>query len=510
MSYYLIGIGGTGARCVEAFVHLTGAGLLNDNQDVKLLYVDADVSCGNLTKAQDTVNLYNKVRRLQFGPNGIFKNDIIPIGFWRPVEDGCNTLDDVFQNTSLVNKTETRAQGLLYEALFTEEERTTSLDKGFRGHPSIGAAVMNENMDPKKEPWKTLLPQINADKDAKVFLFASVFGGTGAAGFPTIARLLRNELQKDEKGNCTAKIGGTLVLPYFQFPAANQANQHAMQARVEEFMLNTKSALDYYNKNHLLGQVFTSIYMVGDDDYADIKKFSLGSKEQQNEDNIVELYAALAAFDFFNRSEYERGSVPMVGRKEKDTITWDDLPNICYDGSNFKEKMTTYIRFLYAFKWNVLDSLEKIAKDESYEKYVTWYKELVKGSGSIDVYHNKDMMENFEALGEYATYFFSWMNDIIHSSKRNILLVNPDVCGPCEYDSEGKKKSVFNFFKKEKESQRFFTLDINQVVFPGPKGKDKLRGREFWHKLCDYTKKYKNTSATGTETLMQAIQDICR
>ena len=41
MSYYLIGIGGTGARCMEAFVHLTGAGLLKDNQPIKLVYVDA-------------------------------------------------------------------------------------------------------------------------------------------------------------------------------------------------------------------------------------------------------------------------------------------------------------------------------------------------------------------------------------------------------------------------------------------------------------------------------------
>lgn len=74
MSYYLIGIGGTGARCLEAFVHMTGAGLLNTNQDVKIVYVDADTSCGNLTKTQETVNLYKKVLNLNFGESGIFKN----------------------------------------------------------------------------------------------------------------------------------------------------------------------------------------------------------------------------------------------------------------------------------------------------------------------------------------------------------------------------------------------------------------------------------------------------
>lgn len=508
MSYYLIGIGGTGARCMEAFVHLTGAGLLKDNQPVKTIFVDADVSCGNLVRTQQTVDLYRKVRKLSFGPDGIFKNDIINSGFWSPVKKNCNTLDDVFQNTSLINKDSTKPLGMLYESLFTEQERTTNLDKGFRGHPAIGAAVMTEKMDINDEPWKTILPQINADKNAKIFLFASVFGGTGAAGFPTIARLLQAELHKDGEGNCIAKIGGALVLPYFQFPPADAANSNEMQAKVEEFMLNTKSALDYYNKNNLLGPVFTSIYMVGENDLSEVKKFSLGSKDQKNEANIVEMYAALAAFDFFNKQTYDtRGEVPMIGRKEEDRITWDDLPDVCVEGT-LKDKMATYIRFLYAYRWNVLESLRKIAQDESYDKYVAWYKDLVKKAGGIDVYHDKEMMERFESLGEYAEHFFAWMHDIIQSSPRHVELVNERVCGACVYDSDDDRKSIFNFFKKE--IQKFFTLDIYQVVLPVAERKDKLTGKEFWQSLCNYTKKMKKTEAAGSEILMQAIQDICK
>ena len=158
MSYYLIGIGGTGARCMEAFVHLTGAGLLKDNQSVKTIFVDADVSCGNLVRTQQTVDLYRKVRKLSFGPDGIFKNDIINSGFWSPVKKDCDTLDDVFQNTSLINKESTQSLGMLYESLFTEQERTTNLDKGFRGHPAIGAAVMTEKMNLGKLFCRKLMP----------------------------------------------------------------------------------------------------------------------------------------------------------------------------------------------------------------------------------------------------------------------------------------------------------------------------------------------------------------
>ena len=507
MSYYLIGIGGTGARCMEAFVHLVGAGLLKDNQPVKIVYVDADVSCGNLVRTQEMVNLYEKVRELRFGTEGIFKNDIISSGFWCPVADDCNTLDDVFKNTSLVNQESTKSLGLLYESMFTEQERTTNLDKGFRGHPAIGAAVMTERMNVKDDPWKTLLPQINADKDAKIFLFASVFGGTGAAGFPTIARLLKDALHKDNEGNCIAKIGGALVLPYFQFPPANAENSKEMQAKVDEFMLNTKAALDYYNKNNLLGPVFTSVYMVGDNDLAEVKKFSLGSKDQENEANIIEMYAALGAFDFFNKSEYERGEVPMISRKDEGWINWDDLPNVCVDGA-LKDKMATYIRFLYAYRWNVLESLEKIARDESYDKYVAWYKDLVKKAGGIDVYHDKETMERFATLGEYAMHFFAWMHNVINSSPRDVYLVDDEVCSACVYDVEETKKGIFSWLSKEK--QKFFKLDIYQVVLPVTERKDKLTGIAFWQALCNYTKKMKKTDATGSEILMQAIQDICK
>lgn len=509
MSYYLIGIGGTGARCMEAFVHLTGAGLLKDNQEVKIVYVDADVSCGNLQRTQTMVDLYQKVRKLRFGSDGIFKNDINVAGFWSPVKEDCSTLDDVFQNTTLSNKDATKPLGMLYQSLFTQQERTTNLDKGFRAHPSIGAAVMTQKMDMDEEPWKSLLPQINADKDAKIFLFASVFGGTGAAGFPTIARLLKDALHKDADGNCIATIGGALALPYFRFPPADAENRDEMQAKVAEFMLNTKSALDYYNKNSILGPVFTSVYMIGDSDLSEVKKFSLGSKEQKNEANIVELYAALAAFDFFNKSEYNRGEVPMISHKSEYKITWEDLPNVCVEGgTSLKDKMATYIRFLYAYKWTVLEYLEKIAAEESYEKNVAWYKDLVKKAGGIDVYNDKEIMLRFRDLGDYATEFFRWMYDIINSSPRDVELVNDDVCKACVFDAEDGKGGLFGLFKKEK--QNLFKLDIYQVVLPVTERKDKLTGTEFWQSLCNYTNSMKKTDDTGSEILMRAVQDICK
>lgn len=493
MSYYLIGIGGTGARCMEAFVHLCGAGLLKDSQSIQIVNVDADVSCGNLTKTQHTVELYRKAKAIGFGNSGMFKNDIEQTQLWDPVEDKCKTMDDIFQRKMLINKKETKPLGFLYDSLFTEQERTTDLDMGFRGHPAIGSAVMNQKMDSQEEPWKDLLPKINADKDARIFLFASVFGGTGAAGFPTIAKLLHKVLHKDGDGNCIAKIGGALVLPYFQFPAASDNLTNEMQAKVEEFMLNTRSALDYYDESHILGSVFTSIYMVGDNDLTPVKKFSLGSGEQKNEANYIEMYAALAAFDFFNKPTFESASVPMIAREVTGDgkITWEDLPD-SGAGPTLKEQLGTFMKVLYVYKYGVLPSLERCAQDEKAQFQVAWYLDLVKKAGGIDVYHNAQDRERLEALGDYATEFFKWMKDIISNPNRRIELINPQAC---------KAGELVN---------NLFTLDAYQVVMPVTNRKDKLTGKEFWQRLCNYTKHMKTVNASGAEVLMEAIHTICK
>ena len=267
MSYYLIGIGGTGARCLESFIHLNGAGLLKDSQPVKMIFVDADVSCGNLVRTQKAADLYVKASKIGFGNSGLMKNKLETMDVWTPVPENCSDLDDVFQSKVLNNMSEYKSLNMLYTALFTEQERTTPLDKGFRGHPAIGAAVMNSSISGETDAmWQSVFQQINTDKDARIFLFASVFGGTGAAGFPTIARIIKRSLKKDQEGKTMARIGGALVLPYFQFPPASSEDEEEMQAKVDEFILNTKSALDYYNKSELLSEVFQRIYLIGDNE----------------------------------------------------------------------------------------------------------------------------------------------------------------------------------------------------------------------------------------------------
>lgn len=491
MSYYLIGIGGTGARCIESFIHLTGAGLLKDSQEVNVIYIDADVSCGNLLRTQSAANAYEKACKVGRVDNNVFANNIVQYEAWNPVGDESEVMDNIFQRMYMLEGGEAhKGLGMLYDALFTEQERRTNLDKGFRGHPAIGAAIMNRELSDKKEPWATIMTKMNSDKDAKVFLMGSVFGGTGAAGFPTIAKLLKKYLKKDENGKCIAKISGALILPYFQFPQADDDERNEMQAKVDEFMLNTKAALEYYNDNKIVGDVFTSIYTIGDNELNEVKSFSLGSNTQKNEPHFIELYAGLAAMDFFNKKEYEIGEVNMIGRGSEDNnkITWEDLPNICVNGT-LHDKLSTFIKYLYMYRVGVYPSLEAISKDQSKERYTTWYLELSKKSGGIDVYNDRDMMNKFENLSDYTEIWFKWFNDIISNHKRKIELIDPSV-----YE-EAVKKCDYKF-------------DASCIILPKAEGKNKLERDNFWKKLSQHRKD--SQTATGAAVLMNALYDIAK
>lgn len=57
---FLIAIGGTGMRCLEAFVHLCAAGMFDD-QEIEILTLDTDQSNGNKSRVEGLVELYNKV-----------------------------------------------------------------------------------------------------------------------------------------------------------------------------------------------------------------------------------------------------------------------------------------------------------------------------------------------------------------------------------------------------------------------------------------------------------------
>ena len=225
MGIYVIGIGGTGAKCVESIAQLSAVGLFTE-QSIKVLFIDADETNGNLERTRNLLTYYQEVYRLlSAGDKKEFpwmQTQIQSFNLWSPfAQQSMNKELKTFFNYNTVKQNQPTL-GNLFDVLYTKEEREVSLEVGFRGRPAIGAAVMSQvDLDKlDQEPWGSLITQIQGDissgKTPKVFLCGSIFGGTGASGLPTIARLIHNKLEKINLRD-RIKIGCLFVLPYFGF-----------------------------------------------------------------------------------------------------------------------------------------------------------------------------------------------------------------------------------------------------------------------------------------------------
>ena len=56
--YFVIGIGGTGMRCLEAFTHMCAMGMF-DSKEINVLTLDTDFTNGNKQRTEDLIETYN-------------------------------------------------------------------------------------------------------------------------------------------------------------------------------------------------------------------------------------------------------------------------------------------------------------------------------------------------------------------------------------------------------------------------------------------------------------------
>ena len=420
MGYYAIGIGGTGAKCLESLMHLAAAGMMPDKkEELYVLFVDPDKANGCLDRAVKTLECYKTFSnnpQLAAQPHLLqtkIDSDTTPI--FSPFDDGNDDkprLEKFFNYAGLKLADDGAAD--LFEVLYSEKERNTQLHEGFRGHPSIGAAVMAQTVFGGDGPWKTFQTKVAKDPDAKIFLAGSIFGGTGASGFPTIAKLIKSAL--DGKP-ITAQIGGALILPYFTFIDADGDNQ--LKAKAEHFLMNTQAALQYYQRwNKDL--VYNAIYLIGDDSQVQVQNFSLGGKAQQNAQHFVELYASLAAIHFFGNDGAADGGAQYfrLDRANK-PLNWADLPD--GDGG---VKIQSKLRSLYHFSVAYLDvykpMLDEIRSGKISGNNAPWYIDFFKRNAPNRISLNDTKIEeSLKMVKVYCEDFLVWLANIQHSKDNN-------------------------------------------------------------------------------------------
>ena len=431
MGYYFISVGGTGTRVLESLTHLCVAGLLpNKNREGHLyaMAIDPDEGNGNLSRTQSLLQCVDGFQQMKVGQQIPFLKTELKLAepfVWSPVQRQVS-LDQIIVYSNYQHQ----PIGKLYSALYTVDERLILLDEGFRGRPSIGAAVMAKkaqtdgNSVTQETAWQNLIQAINSDirtnGSAQIFLAGSIFGGTGAAGLPTIAKILRDQF-KTECAQGKVRIGGALLLPYFSFsPTAADKITSGIFASSDNFLTNTKAALRYYADTS--GGAYDSMYFVGDETLAPMAKFSTGKFQQKNDAHLVDFFAAMAAVDFFNNKDNGQNCY-YIARNDEDFFQWRDMPNVTAEGGeviSVRERFVQFTRFIFAYLHIIKPVWSDLALDtNSNEAYkFPWYKNYLQ---AID--HEESEVQKFE---DYAVRFVKWLSQVESSTgKRSVKLIDP-------------------------------------------------------------------------------------
>lgn len=299
---YIFGIGGTGARVIKSLTMLLASGV-NTDYDIVPILIDPDGAGGDLNRTIKLLREYQNIQKAVDGyePNRFFKNKISTLsdivvekGGGAKVFDGFRFELDGIQNDRFkdfidFNSLDQNNKNLT-SLLFSEKNLNADLDVGFKGNPNIGSVVLNQFT--KSEVFQSFADSYESND--RIFIVSSIFGGTGAAGFPLLLKNLRKGFVAGKFYNHlkNSRIGAITVLPYFKVKQNDDSEIDS-----HGFITKTKAALHYYARNISGNNTINSLYYIGD--IADnTYENNEGGTNQKNDAHFIELSSALAILDF--------------------------------------------------------------------------------------------------------------------------------------------------------------------------------------------------------------------
>ncbi len=307
MKVYVFGIGGTGSRVMRAMTMLLASGVECNADAIVPIIIDPDAAGGDVERAATLMRHYGEVRsKLDFSSkkqNRFFRTEIMETmaNFRLPLNNTEDCRFDKFMDLSEMSK-ENKA---LARLLFSQKNLDSDMKIGFKGNPNVGSVVLNQFEDSIQ--FQNFANDFTAQD--KIFIISSIFGGTGASGFPLLLKTLRtsNNIANPNLVN-NAHIGAITVLPYFQ---VEQNEESSIDSAT--FVSKAKSALSYYLRAISQNNAIDNLYYVGDDTRTTYENVE-GGVGQKNDAHFVELISALALIDFANSQN------PNPDRANADTL----------------------------------------------------------------------------------------------------------------------------------------------------------------------------------------------
>lgn len=325
--FFVLGIGGTGMRCIEALLHLCAMGMM-DNTDLHLLALDTDKNNGNFGRLKQVKEHYcnakgtESVHRVATS-NSFFSANVRYYEF-SPNYEKKTSFKEVFNygDTQYTHREESD----LADLVLTDSVEEFNLRHGYRAQTHLGSMMMYHSIleaasSSESNDLKRFLETLTKEAQSgnpRVFILGSVFGGTGASSIPIIPQAISKaaEIMTGGAVNVLSKayFGSTLLTAYFSFKAPSSqemANQRII-ATSDKFALNSQVAMMFYEDDATVKSTYQKFYMMGTNGLSwdpmqhkadQVTETITGGAAQKNDAHYIELLAACAALDFYHAAD---------------------------------------------------------------------------------------------------------------------------------------------------------------------------------------------------------------
>lgn len=396
MKNYVFFIGGSGARVYRAVIHSAAAGILR-TREISTMLIDADE---NNDANKSSIDLYRKYKEIFASCEEEERNaftcriNMKSEKVISPVSSGAGNLQQAVGITGA-------KRNRVLNCLYTTEEIGQDLKGGFYSHPNIGCVFFSDLNDRELDQClEEIDRELTHNHEVMVALVGSVFGGTGAAGIPTMFKMITDRMEENANYD-KLHIGGIFLEPYFKVSGKNKKENKNIAISMDEFYFNTYEALSYYDNRTSKGMDFHSIYLVGQQEMDVVNcEYADSGSRQNNKPHIVELYAALALDRFFSCPE-EKG---IFGAVRKGKMDWSEFPGTSQDEAAEILRLADFARAQAIFLAEVCRYVYEVEGGfrEKHQILVPqWYKVYGMQSG--------DTKSQMKQIREYGFLFMDWL-----------------------------------------------------------------------------------------------------
>ena len=472
MKTYIFAIGGTGSRVLKSLTMLLAGGVVPDTTEIIPIVIDPDQHAGDFTRTEKILKAYKDIHDEigRFNSNNSFfqtpinyNNGNLRIDITDITDNKAHVIPfkdyiDIGKMTDIddIGNSHPDGNSALASILFSEKNLNADMTLGFKGNPNMGSVVLNQFIGTNEFNAFTA----NFQQGDRIFIISSIFGGTGASGFPLLLKNLRNlsPATPNAKFIKDAKIGAVTVLPYFMLTPDTKS-----QIQSSTFISKTKAALSYYIKNIYKNKTnsngIDAIYYLGDSNNKVFDNVEGGAR-QKNNAHFIELAAAMGIVDFINTSDGQF-STDVTIEKRYGIKNYDANSGIYFEDLDDTSKSL------------IAKNLSQFMLFGKYMQHINYFPKCGdngnvwnKDGGKNQVFYgpdNKKLENLFFNLKDMFGHFNEWIDEM----RNNNVSFHPF------NENNDDDNDLFGFINKRHSSDRF----VNTLNFIAKRNWDKMDDR---------------------------------